>query len=124
MNCNQISFEIKAGGLILNAEIGVGSRPSTIAIGAGFQQGIPMIGKAGIKEQYFISFDGNNHVSDLGVQEIVRVKAPGVNETAGWKLGVNSGWNFQEGPLKPIADKLFGIAETQVNHNVNLYKKN
>ena len=85
-------------------------------------------GSAG--ETLFITFDGNNKFSDGGLKydakasggveaNLGTTKETFTLEGVGYKVGINSGWDFNEGPFKG----LFGPApETQVNKNVKVYK--
>ncbi len=124
LNCEAFDLELNLGTFALDIEKGFEGRPSTLAIGVGIIQKIPVIIKGGLQEQLFITFDGNNNISDFGIQQVAKVNVPFVvDEKAGWKLGVNSGWDFNEGPFKAIADKMFGIqAEAGGNKNLNSYK--
>jgi hypothetical protein len=55
-------------------------------------------------------------VKEIGVSKGVGVDA-GVEAT----VGVDSGWSFNEGPLKSVLNP---PAPTQINPNVNIYKGN
>jgi hypothetical protein len=110
LNCEAFTLELNVGTFALDLEKGFDGRPSTLAVGAGFIEKIPVIIKGGVQEQFFITVNGKNAISDFGVKVEGKVSVPfTVDEKVGWKLGINSGWNFNEGPLKGVADKIFGI---------------
>jgi hypothetical protein len=51
---------------------------------------------------------------------VVKVKKDAKEETGvGYKLGINSGWNFNEGPFKGMIGP---APEVPLNKNVNIYK--
>jgi hypothetical protein len=113
MSINCTRYELEMGeGIILNFEKNFNTRESTVAIGVGaafFVPGIPGTNlspvEAQSKEQLYITFDKNNQPSDIGMQwetelDIKNLAAPDIK--VGYTLGINSGYNFNEGPLKAI----------------------
>lgn len=113
LNCEK--FSIRGGeGIIFEFEKDFKTKKSTLSVGIGvkFELGIkagPVKAMVGVKaaESVFITFDGNNGISDIGLEN--EVKATGhitgvIKESVGIgsKLGINSGWDFNEGPLKGI----------------------
>ena len=114
---------------------------TTIAFGAGISKGlfdlefgsstgetIPYSAmEFGAKQQFYITFDRDNSISDIGVLWEAEADIKGMNKPdakVNMKLGMLSGTlEIDEGPLKPIADKIFGIQpETQLNNKVPIYK--
>ncbi|MFI5132528.1 MAG: tetratricopeptide repeat protein, partial [Chitinophagales bacterium] len=129
LNCDKIS--ISGGeGAVFSYEKNFKTKQSTLSVGIGAKLELgklnigPLEAKfgAGVSESLFITFDGNNHVSDYGLKfgakysAGVEVKggkeiAPGKSIEAtkdlaskeagvGYVIGVNSGVNFNEGPFK------------------------
>lgn len=111
LNCEK--FSLTGGeGLIFEYEKNFTTKKSTLSVGIGvkFDLGIkagPARAIVGVKatESVFISFDGNNGISDVGLEN--EVKATGhitglIRESVsmGSKLGINGGWDFNPGPLK------------------------
>lgn len=149
LNCQKFSF---SGGELVRFkyEKNFKSKQSTMELGIGF--GIDLgTGFGGYKgsvslnasESIFITWDGNNSISDLGlsmgakaavgveksssmkvgdiVQEISNTKNIGSAETGvNATVGIDSGWTFNEGPLNSVLNS----APTQINPNVNIYKGN
>ena len=143
INCEKFSF--KAGeGAIFGYEKNFNTNQSTISVGIGLKLELeakvgPVKGgvSTNVGETLFISFDGNNHFSDGGLKfnakasagvegeigEAVKAKKDIVKKETGvgYTLGINSGWNFNEGPFKG----LIGPApEVQLNKNVKIYTPN
>ncbi len=143
LNCEKFSF--KAGeGVIFGYEKKFKAKQSTVSVGIGLKLELEAkVGpvKAGVStnvgETFFITFDGNNNFSDGGLKFDAKASA-GVEGAAGgpikvkkdfaksetgvgYTLGINSGWNFSEGPFK----EMFGPApEVQLNKNVKMDKSN
>lgn len=144
IDCDVFAIELEFGkgmDLEFNYEKNFRTGTSTIAFGAGFSLGIPEVefttsaGQAipaspvqlGAKQQFYITFDRDNSVSDLGVLWEAEADLRGMNKPDGkatMKLGMLSGTlEIDEGPLKPVADKIFGIQpEQQQNKKVEIYK--
>ncbi len=112
-NCDR--FAMSSGeGLVFGYEKNFKTRQSTLSVGAGLQAEFAVKAgplKAGVSadatESFFICFDGDNKVSDLGVKNAVSAtaEAPGIGKAEtgiSSTLGVNSGWNFEEGPFKGL----------------------
>lgn len=112
-NCDR--FAMSGGeGLVFGYEKNFKTRQSTLSVGAGLQ--LEFAAKAGplkagvsadASESFFICFDGDNKMSDYGIKNAVSATAEasgigkaetGISST----LGVNSGWNFEEGPFKGL----------------------
>ncbi len=121
VNLDCSSFKLELGeGIILNYEKNFITRESTIAVGAGISthipgtqiSHIPVVNvrdfnsvEAGMKEQFYIKFDRDNQPIDLGMSWEAELDIKGVNSPeikAGYTVGVNSGWTFDEGPLKGV----------------------
>ncbi len=91
--------------------------------------------KGELKQTLFITLTGIITLADAGIKfgagvsvstetayETVKGPLSGASEEStevGYTLGVHSGWNFEEGPLKDI----LGPTSVQVNPKVGLYKK-
>jgi tetratricopeptide (TPR) repeat protein len=149
LNCDKFSFE--GGELIrFKYEKNFKSKQSTmeLGIGIGLDIGAGFGGfnaSASIKagESVFITFDGNNSISDVGLSMAAKASAGaemGASKSIGEivreigakqeigevktsveaKVGVDSGWTFNEGPLKSVLNP----APQQINPNVNIYKGN
>lgn len=113
MSINCTRFELEMGeGIILNFEKKFNTRESTVAIGIGIVAFIPGIPGAGgsplethVKEQLYIKFDKDNQPSDIGMLWETELEVKGLADPdikIGYTIGINSGYNFQEGPLKGI----------------------
>jgi hypothetical protein len=118
MDCQKFGININAG-ISFAAEKNFDSKESTLAIGVGIgiskELQLPIIGiegGAGISEQLYIVFDGNNNPSDIGLkmEAGVKISAGGslgplsteIGDTEaqiGYTLGLNSGWNFSGSAL-------------------------
>jgi tetratricopeptide (TPR) repeat protein len=126
INCERFEFE-GGEGIVLNFEQGFHGRQSSIAIGPGVSTHIPIpiikkFLELGIKGQLFIKFNGNNRISDGGLKMEAEFDIKGLSKPemkVGWELGVNSGLDLNDGPLKRIID---GPPEKQINKNVKLFK--
>ena len=148
MSCEKISLSGGEGALF-SYEKNFKTKQSTLSVGIGAKiwetkaEFGPVEGKAGIgaSESIFITFDGNNKIADAGLKfsasagaglevgaekEIVTDKSvKATKELAkegtgvGYILGINSGWNFNEGPFKGMIGP---APEVQVNKNVNTNK--
>ncbi len=132
INCEKFSLSVGEGA-VFGYEKNFKTHQSTVGIGIGFN--LELEAKAGpvkggvsaeATETVFITFDGNNGVSDIGLknEEKVSAGATGIGKkeiSVGSTLGINSGWNFNEGIFKGS----FGPApEVQLNKNVKTYKPN
>lgn len=150
LNCQKFSF---SGGELIRFkyEKNFKSKQSTMELGIGFGLdigagwgGFNGSVSANASESIFITWDGNNNISDVGLSMAAKVSA-GV-EVSGSKeigqvvkeigatkqigsveagveatVGVDSGWSFDEGPLKSVLNP---PAPSQVNPNVNIYRSN
>ena len=142
-NCEKISLGGGEGALF-SYEKNFKTKQSTLSVGIGAKiweakaELGPVKGKAGagLSETLFITFDGNNKIADAGMKfsatvsggleaeaEAKSVKATkeiAKKETGvGYTLGINSGWNFNEGPFKGMIGP---ASEVQINKKVNMYK--
>ena len=129
LNCDQ--FSISGGeGLVFGYERNFKTHQSTLSVGIGLT--LELQGKigpvkagvrAGVTESFFVTFDGNNGIADAGLKNEAKVSAggPGIGKEAsvGSTLGINSGWNFNEGPFKGMIGP---APEVQKNNNVKMYK--
>ncbi len=143
LSCEKFSF--KAGeGAVFNYEKDFKTHQSTVSIGIGLtleaevKAGPIKAGvSAGAGESLFISFDGDNKFSDGGLKFDAKASA-GIEGEAGtgvkgkkdivkeetgigYMVGINSGWNFNEGPFKGMIGP---APEVQQNKNVKMYKTN
>ena len=128
LNCDK--FSISGGeGLVFGYEKKFKTHQSTVSAGIGLtlelQEKVGPL-KAGVKatasETVFITFDGNNGIADAGLKNEAKLSAsaPGVGKkevSVGSTLGINSGWNFNEGPFKGMIGP---AAEVQLNKNVKI----
>lgn len=122
LNCETFSFEAGEGA-IFGYEKNLKSRQSTISVGIGVKLELEaklgpikggVSGSAG--ETLFITFDGENKFADGGLKFDAKASA-GIDAEAGksvkvkreiakketgvgYTMGINSGWNFNEGPFK------------------------
>jgi hypothetical protein len=129
LDCEALELEVGEG-LIGNVSHNLQTGSSTLAFGAGLSADVPVVKmiSAGVKMQFYITFDRSGGFSDLGVLWEAEMDVKGMNKPdakVGWQLGLCSGWNFNEGPFKGVANKLFGIEDAkQINKNVKLYPSN
>jgi tetratricopeptide (TPR) repeat protein len=122
LNCEKFSFSAGEGA-IFGYEKNFKTRQSTVSVGIGLKLELEAkLGpvKAGasasVGETLFISFDGNNRISDGGLKFAAKASA-GAEASAGstvkvktdiaktgiemgYTMGINSGWNFTPGPFK------------------------
>lgn len=140
-SCDKISFSAGEGA-VFSYEKNFKTKKSTLSVGIGLQLQLgqkmgPVNVKAGagVNESLFITFDGNNKVEDFGVKigakaaagigasagNTVKVKKDLAQEevSVGATFGINSGCNFNEGPLKGMIGP---APEKQLNKNVPIYK--
>jgi tetratricopeptide (TPR) repeat protein len=130
LTCDKIS--ISGGeGAVFAYEKNFKTHQSTVSVGIGakleleVKAGLLKAGvSAGATETAFITFDGNNGIADAGITNRAGVSAgatgAGKEESSvGSTIGINSGWNFDEGPFKGMIGP---GPETQQNKNVNVYK--
>jgi tetratricopeptide (TPR) repeat protein len=140
VNCEKFSF--KAGeGAVFGYEKNFKTHQSTVSVGIGLtleaevKAGPIKVGaSASASESLFISFDGENKFSDGGLKFDAKASA-GIEGDAGtsikgkqdilkeetgfgYKLGICSGWNFNEGPFKGM---LGPAAAMQINKNVKTF---
>jgi len=113
LNCEKFSFRVGEG-VIFEYEKVFKTRQSTLSVGIGikFDLGVkagPAKAIVGAKaaETVFITFDGNNGIADIGLENEAKLTAhvTGVvkeNITIGSRFGINSGWDFNEGPFKGL----------------------
>lgn len=148
LDCDKIAFSAGEGALF-SYEKYFQTKQSTLAVGIGASLNIGKINagpleakaNAGVSETLFITFDGDNKVSDFGLKVGANISAgagiKGVKEVAPEKsikvkreltkqeagvsatFGINSGCNFNEGPFKGMVGP---TPEVQLNKNVNVYK--
>ncbi len=141
LSCEKFSF--KAGeGAVFGYEKNFKTHQSTVSVGIGLKLELEgKVGplKAGVTastgETFFITFDGNNKFADGGVKFDAKASA-GLEAEAGksvkgkkdilkeetgvgYRLGIHSGWNFNEGPFKGMIGP---APEVQKNKNVPIYK--
>jgi tetratricopeptide (TPR) repeat protein len=133
LDCTSFKFEIGEG-IVLNFEKNFVTRESTVALGLGAsvhlpgtEVNIPVINvrgfvpvEAGMKEQFYIKFDRDNQPSDLGLSWEAELDVKGINTPeikTGYTIGVNSGWNFEEGALQSYINP----SSVPVNPNVKIY---
>jgi len=143
-NCDKISLSGGEGALF-RYEKNFKTKQSTLSVGIGAKiwegkvEAGPIHGKAGagLSESLFITFDGNNGIADAGLKfdasagaklggeagTTVKGKTEIVDEktSVGYTVGINSGWNFSEGPFKGMIGP---APEVPVNNNVKIYKAN
>lgn len=131
LNCDK--FSLSGGeGVTFGYEKDFKTKQSTLSVGIGVK--LELEGKLGplkggvsgeLGENVFITFDGNNGFSDAGLKNEAKLSAGAsiggvINKeesvSVGSTLGINSGWNFNEGPFKGKA------GEIQLNPNVNIYQ--
>jgi tetratricopeptide (TPR) repeat protein len=130
LNCEK--FSITGGeGVIFGYEKDFKTKQSTLSIGIGvkFDLGLkagPAKAIVGVKatESVFITFDGKNGIADYGLENEAKLTGhiTGVikeSVSVGTKLGINSGYDFNEGPLKGMVGP---APEKQLNKNVPIYK--
>jgi hypothetical protein len=127
LSCDKFSF--KAGeGAVFGYEKDFRTHQSTVSVGIGLKLELeekagPL--KAGVSvstgEVIYITFDGDNKFADGGLKfnvkasagvegeagESVKGKADIAKEETGvgYTVGINSGWNFNEGPFKGMVGK-------------------
>jgi tetratricopeptide (TPR) repeat protein len=130
LDCEKFSFSTGEG-VVFNYLKDFKTKQSTLSIGIGAQLKAklkigPLEAGAGASatESVFITFDGNNKISDYGMDFGAKVESgldlkagkeisPGKSLEAkrglaneeigvGYRFGVNSGWNFNEGPFKGL----------------------
>lgn len=148
LNCEKIAFSAGEGAVFSYEKI-FKTKQSTLSVGIGVKLEIgkvsigPLEAKlsAGASESLFITFDGDNKVADYGLKFGAKVSAgaevKGEKEIApkksievkreiakeeagvGYTFGINSGWNFNEGPFKGLIGPK---PETPINKNVPIYK--
>jgi len=147
LDCDRISFSAGEGA-VFGYEKNFKTKQSTLSVGIGAKLELGLSAgpvktgvSAGVGETLFITFDGNNKVSDFGLKVEAKasagVEAGGSKELASKKsinikkdltksetavsttFGINSGCNFNEGPFKGMIGP---NPEIQLNKNVNIYK--
>ena len=150
LNCQKFSF---SGGEVIRFkyEKNFKSKQSTMELGIGFGLdigagfgGFNASASMSATESVFITWDGNNNISDVGLSMAAKVAAGAevgasknvgeiVKEIGATKqiggveagieatVGVDSGWSFDEGPLKSVLNP---PAPKQINPNVNIYRPN
>ena len=147
LDCDRISFSAGEGA-VFGYEKNFITKQSTLSVGIGAKLELGLsVGpvkagvSAGVGETLFITFDGNNKVSDFGLKAEAKasagVEAGGSKELASKKsidikkdltkreaavsttFGINSGCNFNEGPFKGMIGPKPAV---QLNKNVNIYK--
>jgi tetratricopeptide (TPR) repeat protein len=131
LDCDKISFS-GGEGAVFSYEKNFKTKQSTLSVGIGAKLELGKIGLgpveaslgAGVSESLFITFDGENKVADAGLKfgakfgggieakgeksvapgkSIEIKKDMGSKEiSAGYSVGINSGWNFNDAPLKSL----------------------
>jgi tetratricopeptide (TPR) repeat protein len=136
LNCEK--FSLSAGeGVTFNYEKDFKTKQSTMSIGAGlqFQVGKALgifSGEVGVsaEQSLYIVFDGDNNISDAGLalkvegslgveagidtpngigKELLTQEILDKKVEMGYTLGINSGWTFNEGSIRSIAQSMGGI---------------
>ncbi|HLG40048.1 MAG TPA: hypothetical protein VI461_10280, partial [Chitinophagaceae bacterium] len=123
LDCEKFSIE---GGeaLVFKYEKDFKTRSSTLHVGIGVNIDLGKGFDVGAREYAFIKFDGDGKYSDAGIKTEVSAEGGieksgiGVKAEAGFTLGIESGWDFNEGPLKNI---LGPKPEVPLNKNVKVY---
>lgn len=95
-------FGIEAGqGVKFGYEKDFITRESTLSMGVGVDADIPGILDAKAKEKVYIKFDANNQPIDVGlsVEASVGIKGTPPIASAGYTMGVNSGFNYSGSSL-------------------------
>ena len=148
LDCDKISFSAGEGA-VFSYEKNFKTRKSTLSVGIGVKLEIGKISagpaeasvSAGVSETLFITFDGDNKIFDFGLKFGAKVsggaEVSGKNEVTtgksievkkdlgskevgvGYKFGINSGWDFNEGPFKGMIGPK---PEVPLNKNVKIYK--
>jgi tetratricopeptide (TPR) repeat protein len=141
LNCNKFSFS-GGEGAVFSYSNDFKTHQSTVSVGIGVKLELgEKVGpikagvSAGVSETLFITFDGKNGIADAGVKfdasadagikgqagTDVKVKTEIEKDSkgVGYTVGINSGWNFNEGPFKGMIGP---APEVQQNKNVNIYK--
>ena len=146
LNCDKISFKAGEG-VVFGYEKNFKTRKSTLSIGIGanIELGKVNLGpveakiSAGVSESLFITFDGDNKVADYGLKFDAKISAgaeiKGGKEVApgksvevkrelnnkevgvGYTFGINSGWDFNEGPFKGMIGPSKPV---QINKNIKV----
>jgi Flp pilus assembly protein TadD len=141
LDCEKFSIE-GGEGLIGKIERNFTTRQTTLSLGVGVYAGLGVdfagLGagaEAGIGMSAFLNIDNTGSVTDGGIINRAGASA-GVNFEAGEKLGftkkiaeqkvefesrlgINSGWTFNEGPLRNMLNQ----TEKPLNKNVKVYPK-
>lgn len=121
LNCEKFSIE---GGelLMFKYEKNFKTRESTLHFGIGVNLDLDVV-DVDATEYVFIKFDGNGGYSDAGIKTEASAETGfgplGVKAEMGFTLGIESGWNFNEGPLKYL---LTPKPESPLNKKVKMYK--
>lgn len=121
LDCDKFSIE---GGevLIFKYERDFKTKESTLNVGIGVNIDLGKGFDLGVHEYAFIKFDGNGRYSDGGIKMEAFVQATagefGVKSEVGYTLGIESGWNFNEGPFKNL---LVPAPEVPLKKNMKIY---
>ena len=148
LNCEKIAFSGGEGALF-SYEKNFKTRKSTLGVGIGAKLDIGKVSlgpveakiSAGVSETLFITFDGDNKIFDYGLKFDAKVSAgaevkggkeisPGKSIEVkrelnnkeigvGYKFGVSSGFDFNEGPFKGMIGP---APEVPLNKNIKVYK--
>ncbi len=122
LDCDKFSIE-GGEGLKFKYEKDFKTRQSTMNIGIGIGLDLGYGVEIGAAEYAFIKFDGDGRYSDAGIKTEASVEAGvgnvKVKAEVGSTLGIESGWDFNEGPFKYF---LVPAPEVQQNKNVKIYK--
>ncbi len=121
LDCDKFSIE---GGelLIFKYERDFKTKESTLNVGIGVNIDLGKGFDVGMHEYAFIKFDGNGRYSDGGIKMDAFVQATGgdfgAKSEVGYTLGIESGWNFNEGPFKNL---LAPAPEVPLKKNMKIY---
>ncbi len=91
------SFAIEVGEFVkFGYEKDFITRESTLSMGPGVSADIPGILDAGASAKAYVKFDGNNQPIDVGLSSDVSIGVKGTTPiiSAGYTMGVNSGFNY------------------------------
>ena len=99
-------FEIE-GGELIKAKYNKNFRSgqTTLYAGVGVSDGIPGF-KVGAVQYIFVCFDRNNQPVDIGTHGELKLNVAGVSEKIVLRTSLNTGVNFDPGPLKALTNVL------------------
>lgn len=95
LSCKKFGIEVGQG-VKFGYEKDFITRESTLSMGVGVDADIPGILDAKAKEKVYVKFDANNQPIDVGLsaEASVGIKGTPPIASAGYTMGVNSGFNF------------------------------